>query len=263
MDRLQKNHELELLDKAKNKFLSLITHELRTPLNTIIVTSEIISTKMYSTAQEHDELSKNLLLQSQNLLELVNDILDLTKIHSGKMEFYIQQGDPFALLETQKSLFFDFAKDRKVQIEIVQPKEPLDCYFDDIHLKQIFSNLFSNAIKFNIPFGKVTVEGHDRGDFIEISFKDTGIGIAPDMLESIFNEFETIERISHHHKGTGLGLSIARSLAKGMGGEILLKSTLTKGSTFSAILPRTQVLSLDVYRHRCADSDVIFFNDES
>ena len=254
---IEKNKELEKLDKAKDKFLALITHELRTPLNTIVATSEIVYNKMYDTEEEFAELSKNLYLQSNHMLELVNDILDITKIHSGKMEFYIEQGDPAEILEQQKSFFSDMAKESNVEIVFSAPEPALLCYFDVLRLRQISANLISNAIKFNKPGGKVTLALVDRDQFVEMSVSDDGIGIPQGKFDAIFNEFETIESISNHHKGTGLGLSIVKSLAIGQGGEIRVSSVVGQGSTFTVPLPKEKVLPEASYRSR-SDSTIIF-----
>lgn len=258
----EKNEALLKLDKAKDKFLSLISHELRTPLNTIVATSEIIYNKIYDTDEEYNELSKNLYFQSNHMLDLVNDILDMTKIHSGKMEFYVERRDPCELLEEQKSLFVDMAKENQVEIVFERPTIPLLCYFDDMRFKQIIVNLISNAIKFNKPGGKIMLSLVDKVDIIEISVTDEGLGIPNDKFESIFNEFETIESISNHHKGTGLGLSIVRSLIRGLGGNIRLESTLGHGTTFFISLPKEKVLQESVYRSREAGG-VFLFDDSS
>jgi signal transduction histidine kinase len=254
---IEKNKELQKLDKAKDKFLSLITHELRTPLNTIVVTSEIINNKIYETEQEFAELLKNLYLQSNHMLELVNDILDITKIHSGKMEFYIELGDPAEVLEQQKHFFNDMAKENNVEIIFTPPSPALFCYFDILRLRQITANLISNAIKFNKPGGKVILALTDRQQFVDLSVSDDGIGIPKEKFESIFNEFETIESISNHHKGTGLGLSIVKSLALGQGGEIKISSIVGKGSTFTVPLPKEKIIPESCYRSR-SDSTIIF-----
>ncbi len=257
-----KNEELLRLDKAKDKFLSLVTHELRTPLNTIVATSEIIYKRMYDTEAEHGELSKNLYLQSNHMLELVNDILDMTKIHSGKMEFYVEQGDPCETIEDQANFFLDMARNNNVEIVFEKPEAPTLCYYDGMRLKQVAANLISNAIKFNKSGGKVSIKLFNRAEFVEIAVADEGIGIPKEKFESIFNEFETIESISNHHKGTGLGLSIVRSLVKGLGGDIRLESVVGKGTTFFVLLPKEKVLDESVYRSRQSDG-IFFFDDDS
>lgn len=257
-----KNEELLKLDKAKDKFLSLVTHELRTPLNTIVATSEIIYNKMYENEEEHHELAKNLYLQSHHMLDLVNDILDMTKIHSGKMEFYIERDDPTEIIREQGNFFSDLATESQVEIVFEEPLSPPLCYFDSMRLKQIVANLISNAIKFNRPGGKVFLRMAVVDSFVEISVADQGIGIPEGKFESIFNEFETIESISNHHKGTGLGLSIVRSLVRGLGGQIQVESTVGRGATFFVRLPVEKILDPGFYRAR-DNAGVFFFDDSS
>lgn len=258
----RKNVDLEALDKAKTKFLSLVTHELRTPLNTIVATSEILYGQIYQTEEEFKDLSRNLYLQSQHMLELVNDILDMTKLHSGKMEFYIDQGNLADILDLQKQFFTDMAREKNVEIVFEKPAQPALCYFDDVRLKQVVSNLLSNAVKFNKQDGRIVMTISEQPEFVEFSICDTGIGIPADKLDSVFNEFETIKNISNHHKGTGLGLPIVKSLVQGMGGEIRLKSIFGEGSVFYVTLPKGKILAPELYQTRIDEGFTLFDDSE-
>lgn len=247
---IEKNDELLLLDKAKNKFLSLVAHELRTPLTTIVATTDAIYYKMYDSETEFQDLSKNLYLQAHQIIELVNDILDLTKIHSGLLEFYIEELDPGDIIEKQVNIFADIASQNSVKLSFVRPTEPILCFADSVRLGQIIGNLLSNAIKFNRQDGYVKIGIVKKAEMIEISIEDAGIGIAENKFASIFNEFETIEDIAKHHKGTGLGLPIVKLLIESHGGRITLKSELTKGTTFFVALPIKKCLKSELYRSR-------------
>ncbi len=251
----KKNDELQKLDKAKDKFLSLVTHELRTPLNTIVVASEMLFLEMYDNKEELTDLIKNLYQQSQHMMELVNDILDMTKLQSGKTEFYISQGEPVKIIEEQVLVFSDMAEENNITLSTNFLSKDCLCYFDEVRLKQILANLISNAIKFNRPAGKVIVGLEEKEKYVWISITDTGIGIPNEKLGAIFNEFETIEDIANHHKGTGLGLPIVKSLIEGLGGEVSLTSTLGVGTTFFLKIPQDRILDEVKYRSRQSESE--------
>lgn len=259
-----KNEELLTLDAAKNKFLALVAHELRTPLNGILATSEILFEKIYTTPQEQDMLIQTLNSQCSHLRILVNDILDLTKIQSGKMDLYIEQLDLTQIYREAINEFTEMASSSQVRLQIdTQTNTALLAYFDPLRMKQIAANLISNAIKFNRPNGTVTISFHQQPDTLEIRIQDTGIGIPSDRLHSIFNQFETIENISHHHKGTGLGLPIVKSLIEAQGGTIQVDSNYGQGSTFRLRIPLLPILTEEVYRSRTSEQDgFILFDDE-
>lgn len=258
---IEKNDELLLLDKAKTKFLSLVAHELRTPLTAIVATTDVIYHKMYESETEFKDLTKNLYLQTHQIIELVNDILDLTKIHSGLLEFYIEELDPSDIIEKQVSIFTDMALQNSVKISFERPTEPMLCFADSVRLNQIIGNLLSNAIKFNRPNGYVNLGLVKNAEMVEISIEDAGIGIAEDKFASIFNEFETIEVIAQHHKGTGLGLPIVKLLIESLGGKISLKSELTKGTTFFVALPIKKCLQPEHYRSRIVSQGFELFDN--
>lgn len=258
---IEKNEKLLELDKGRTKFLSLVAHELRTPLTTIVATSDAIYNKLYETPAEFDDLTKNLRLQSHQIVDLVNDILDLTKIHSGLLEFFIEEIDPCDVIEKQINIFSDMALQNSVKILFRRPEAPMICFADPVRLDQVISNLLSNAIKFNRHDGNVKIDILHKIENVEISVEDAGIGIAQNKFASIFNEFETLEDISKHHKGTGLGLPIVKLLIEAQGGTITLTSEIGKGTTFFVTLPVTKCLSPEVYRSRVETKGFILFDE--
>jgi len=259
----EKNNELLTLDAAKNKFLALVAHELRTPLNGILATSEILFEKIYTTEIEHDHLIETLNSQCLHLRVLVNDILDLTKIQSGKMDLFIEELDLSHVFAEAITEFTEMASSSRVQLILERNLTPCLAYFDPLRMKQIASNLISNAIKFNRQNGTVKISFRHQPDELEIQIEDSGIGIPADRLESIFNQFETIETISHHHKGTGLGLPIVKSLIEAQGGTIQVESNYGQGSIFRLKIPKQPVLQEEVYRSRTTEQDgLILFEDE-
>lgn len=245
-----KNEELMQMDVAKDKFLALVAHELRTPLSGIVSSSEILFYKYYDTEEEQKEFTGHLYSQSQHMMRLVNDVLDLTKIQSGKMDFYIEKANPLSLIEEQKTNFIDMAEKSNISIKVDSPTKDLSCYFDSVRLSQVISNLISNAIKYNKEGGKVEISFKQDDQLTHFYIKDTGTGIPEDKIDKVFNEFETLGKISLHHQGTGLGLPIVKKILEAMSGKINLSSVYGEGTTVSFSLPREKVLDESFYRAR-------------
>ncbi len=247
---LTQNAQLKELDLAKTRFIALTTHELRTPLSAMVGSSELLKEKLYDTDEQRDEFIEMIYDQGLHLMELVNDILDFAKVTSGKMDYYITQQDVTPVINMLVEQFEPMAEQDKIKLEYNKPDTDLICYFDEIRVKQIISNILSNAIKYNKPEGSVTVSMSVKENFVEIEVKDTGKGIAKEDLEQVFNEFETLGKVANHQKGTGLGMPITKRLIEGMGGEINLTSELGVGSTFSVTIPTEKVLDDESYRER-------------
>lgn len=247
---LKQNQQLKELDLAKNRFIALTTHELRTPMAAMVASAEILHMKLYDTPEQMNEFIDIIYEQGQHLQTLINDILDFAKIQAGRMDFYIENQDPQPLLTSLSEAFTSMGDAQKITIELKTPDSPLACYFDDLRLRQVLSNIINNAIKYNRENGSVQIWSEDHHDCVKILVKDTGKGIAPDQLEKVFNEFETLGQVATHHKGTGLGMPISRRLMEGMGGKLLLSSEVGVGSIFWVEIPKDKVLSEDVYRPR-------------
>lgn len=260
---LKQNRQLKELDMAKDRFIALTTHELRTPLAAMVSSAEILKMGLYDTPEQMNEFIGMIYEQGQHLQELVNDILDFAKIQAGKMDFYIERQSPFELAKNILRSFESMAETYKVKLSIDEPKIPIDCYFDELRLKQILSNIINNAIKYNRPGGIVrlyleVVPTSGSGDHLQesgapsvrIVVEDTGKGIAEDQSNKVFNEFETVGQVAQHHKGTGLGMPISRKLAVGMGGSLEFTSRVGVGSKFWVDLPTEKVLDPTLYRSR-------------
>ncbi len=246
----QKRIEKELIDakvsaenavKSKQQFLSNMSHEIRTPLNSIIgFTNVLLKTEL---AEKQKDFIEAIKTSSNSLHVLINDILDLAKVDAGKMTFVKQ---PFDLHKSIQSILHTFdLKIKEKNIELVSEYHsqiPSILVGDSVRLNQIILNLMSNAIKFThkgkIILSTQLISEDEENISIEFAVTDTGIGIAADKIDLVFNLFEQAEiSTSNSYGGTGLGLAIVKQLTEAQGGSIAVKSTLGEGSRFSFILP--------------------------
>ncbi|HZR00520.1 MAG TPA: response regulator [Chloroflexota bacterium] len=230
--------ELEAASRAKSEFLANMSHELRTPLNAIIGFSELL----IDARDDEDAAARTAYLQTihasgQHLLALVNDILDLSKIEAGKMEVRLA---PVAVAEVvaQALATVQPLAARKGIALFVAAEGAGEIVADEGRLTQILLNLLSNAVKFTPEGGRVTVEAVRLPDVVQVSVSDTGIGIAPEDHDRIFDEFQQVDgSASRRQEGTGLGLALTRRLVELHGGRIWVESALGQGSRFHVTLP--------------------------
>lgn len=234
------NERLAFANKAKSEFLANMSHELRTPLNSIIGFTELLRQRMAGDINvKQERYVENVLNSSKFLLNLINDILDLSKVEAGKIELIIEKiSIPIVIGETITLL-----KERASKNKVVL-KEELDPDLDIIEadkqrIKQILFNLLNNAIKFSkTEGGIVCVRTKMDGDTAKISVSDTGIGIRGEDLGKLFKEFEQVNPdITRNYGGTGLGLAISKKLVELHGGRIWVESRFGEGSTFTFELP--------------------------
>lgn len=249
MRKMEKN-EIKLMEamvaaenavKFKQQFLSNMSHEIRTPLNSILgFTNVLLKTKL---EEEQKEFLHAIKTSGTSLTQLINDILDLSKVDAGRMTFEKQ---PFEIRKSIKSILYSFdLKIKEKNIELIKEydaKIPTMLFGDSVRLNQIILNLLSNAVKFTHK-GKIVLSvklltEDDENVTVEFAVTDTGIGIATDKINSIFNVFEQAEiGTANSYGGTGLGLAIVKQLVEAQGGSIGLISKIGEGSTFSFILP--------------------------
>jgi PAS domain S-box-containing protein len=239
----------DVANRAKSDFLAKMSHELRTPLNSIIGFSEILETESAGALNDKQRrYVANVLVSGRNLLQLINDILDLSKVEAGRMELVPATLEVGNVLEQAREMIAPLADKKRLALELTLPDALPQVHADQAKLKQILFNLLSNAIKFTPEGGRVTISavaqpgsgnggGHGHGE-VEIAVADTGIGIAPDDLDRIFKDFEQVGPDSNRHsQGTGLGLALTRKLVELHGGNVSVESRLGAGSTFRFTLP--------------------------
>lgn len=232
----------EAANRAKSQFLANMSHELRTPLNAIIGFSQVLQEGYFGKLNEKQvEYIKDILESGKHLLSLINDILDLSKVESGKAELKLSSVNVKELLENSLTMIREKARKHGITLtlQIPQELESFEITADERKLKQIMFNLLSNAAKFTPDEGAITVDARREKEELIISVADTGIGIAPEEREKVFQEFYQIRgEMKDKTPGTGLGLALTKRLVKMHGGKIWVESDgIGKGTRFSLSLP--------------------------
>ncbi|MBK4735664.1 response regulator [Noviherbaspirillum pedocola] len=233
---LERNaEELERANRYKSEFLANMSHELRTPLNSSLILSQILSDNRGGTlTPEQVRYAQTIHAANNDLLALINDILDLSKIEAGHMEMRPETIALDALLDPLRRMFEPIAKNKSLAFRVAMADGlPLSLMTDGQRLTQVLRNLLSNAFKFT-ERGEVTLEIAPRGEKVAFTVRDTGIGIAEEQQDVIFEAFRQADgSTSRVYGGTGLGLSISRELARLLGGEIRVESAPGLGSSFT------------------------------
>jgi signal transduction histidine kinase len=235
----EKSRQLEVANRHKSEFLANMSHELRTPLNAIIGFSEVLVERMFGELNEkQDEYLRDIFSSGRHLLSLINDILDLSKIEAGKMELELGTFDLPAAMENALTLVKGRAANHAITLHLEVDRRLGECVGDERKLKQVLVNLVSNAVKFTPEGGRVEVRAAPANGGVEFAVSDTGIGIAPEDQEAIFEEFRQVGTdYAKKREGTGLGLTLTKRIVELHGGRIWVKSQLGQGSTFAFMLP--------------------------
>jgi PAS domain S-box-containing protein len=236
----EQNRRMQESNRLKSEFLANMSHELRTPLNAIIGFSELMyNGKVGAVSDEHKEYLGDILTSARHLLQLINDVLDLTKVEAGKMEFRQEVLDLAKVVTEVKDILRGLSSQKRIQVEAqVDPALP-QVVLDGSKFKQVLYNYLSNAIKFTPEGGRVTVRlaPFDRTMFT-LEVEDTGIGIKPEDIHKLFIEFQQLDAgTAKKYGGTGLGLSLTKRIVEAQGGQVGVKSEWGKGSVFTATLP--------------------------
>lgn len=230
----------ETANRSKSEFLANMSHELRTPLNAVIGFSEIMGSGLFGElgSPKYKEYANDIHASGTHLLELINDILDMSKIEAGRMTLETQPLEISEVVEESLRLVSGRAEMASVTIENELPELP-SVNADKRAVKQVLLNLLSNAVKFTPAGGTIHLKGAVKDGFVTIAVEDTGIGIPASALPKIGRPFEQVEsQHSKSHKGTGLGLALSRSLVELHGGTLSIESTEGVGTTVSFALPR-------------------------
>jgi len=235
----EKGRQLEVASRHKSEFLANMSHELRTPLNAIIGFSEVLGERMFGELNEKQaEYTDDILSSGRHLLSLINDILDLSKVEAGRMELELTQFDLPMAIDNALTLIRERASRHGIRLHHSVDDRLGELTGDERKIKQILLNLLSNAVKFTPEGGRVDVDVVSADGVVEISVRDTGIGIAPQDQETIFEEFRQVGTdYAQKREGTGLGLTLTRKFVELHGGKIWVESELGKGSTFTFTLP--------------------------
>jgi len=234
--------EAEKTSLTKSEFLAHMSHELRTPLNSVIGFSEVLQDQMFGPINEkQQEYVVNILASGRHLLALINDILDLSKVESGKMDLELGSFPLREALDASMTMLSEKAIKGGIELHLdLAPQADVRIVADQRKLKQILFNLISNAVKFTPAAGTVDVSVVRDGDFIEIAVADTGIGIRGEDIPKLFQAFTQLGSVyTKEFEGTGLGLTLTRQLVELHGGRIWVKSEFGTGSRFSFTIPLT------------------------
>ena len=233
-----KSRELEVASQHKSEFLANMSHELRTPLNAIIGFSEVLTERMFGELNEkQEEYLKDIHASGQHLLSLINDILDLSKIEAGKMDLELSEFDLAMTIDNVSMLVRERAARRSIALHMTVDARLGQIQGDERKMRQVLLNLLSNAIKFTPEGGRIEVGAKPVNGSIEVSVTDTGVGIAPEDQEAVFEEFKQVGTADKKIEGTGLGLALSRKFIELHGGRIWVKSQVGAGSTFTFTVP--------------------------
>ncbi len=237
--------EAEQASRAKSEFLANMSHELRTPLNAIIGFSELIQEPMFGSLTDDQKTYVSQILRAgEHLLQLINDILDLAKVESGKLELQLSAVSIGKILENSLIMIKEKAHKHRLRLEVDIAQELQENRYqaDEIKLKQIMYNLLSNATKFTPDGGRIRLKAHRVDDDIVVQVSDTGIGLKSEDRDRVFRAFEQVDSsYGRQQQGTGLGLALTRRLVELHQGKIWAESEgLRSGSTFTVVLPARQ-----------------------
>jgi signal transduction histidine kinase/CheY-like chemotaxis protein len=235
----QKTHELEVASQHKSDFLASMSHELRTPLNAVIGFSDVLLDRMFGELNERqDEYVRDIRNSGRHLLELINEILDLSKVEAGQMELDLDAVSIPELIEHGLAMVRERAVGHGISLAFEVDPEVDTVVADELKLKQVIVNLLSNAVKFTRDGGAVTVTALRVGDEVQVSVGDTGIGIAAAEQERVFEAFQRGGRAARTStEGTGLGLTLSKRIVDLHGGRLWMESEPGVGSTFSFAIP--------------------------
>ena len=232
--------EVKKISKRKTDFISSVSHELRTPLTSIKGYASILLTgKLGSLPQEAQERVDKINRHSDELVRLVNDLLDISRIESGKVSMKRESYNLKSIIERVLDLLSVQLKEKQIELQLNIPKDVATVFVDHGQIERVFINLVGNALKFTPAKGKIIIASYKAGKEVQVDITDTGCGIPEEAQEAIFEEFYRVDNlINQQVKGTGLGLSLVKYIIEAHNGKIWVKSKAGLGSTFSFTLPQ-------------------------
>jgi signal transduction histidine kinase len=230
----------ERASRAKSDFLATMSHELRTPLNAIIGYQNLLADGVTGPVSDVQRRQlERIGASAHHLLMLIDEVLTLSRVEAGKESVHVEPVNVARVLDEAKSIIEPLAKQKSLEFRVIAPDAPITIQSDAGKLRQAVLNLLSNAVKFT-GRGSVTLRAFDAGDAVVFEVRDTGIGIAAEHLERIFEPFWQVEAsTTRTAPGTGLGLAVTRRLARLLSGEVTVQSAVGEGSTFTLKLPRS------------------------
>jgi GAF domain-containing protein len=236
-----KSRQLEAASRHKSEFLANMSHELRTPLNAIIGFSEVLNERMFGELNDKQaEYLKDIHASGTHLLSLINDILDLSKVEAGRMELELSDFNLPSAIDSALTLVRERATRRGITLRAAIHDGIGEMSGDERKIRQVLLNLLSNAIKFTPEGGRIEVKAVPENGSVDLSVSDTGVGIAPEDHEAVFEEFRQVGASAAKQEGTGLGLALCRKFVELHGGKIWVTSALGLGATFTFRLPVRQ-----------------------
>lgn len=243
-------------NRAKSEFLAMMSHELRTPLNAIAGYTELLDLGLRGPVTDDQRLDLQRIRRSQeHLLGLINDVLNFARLEAGRAEYDICPVSLSEAIADVISLVLPQTHAKGLSLKSSDCPTGLAACADKEKLRQVLVNLVSNAVKFTDPPGTIVVSCHAAGDRVEVTVRDSGIGIPGDRLEQIFDPFVQVDpRLTRRSEGTGLGLAISRDLARGMQGDLHVTSEMGVGTTFTLSLPRSPDIPLQALAQQQAQS---------
>jgi signal transduction histidine kinase len=234
--------DAEQANRSKSEFLAVMSHELRTPLNAIGGYAELMEMGLHGpvTAEQSTALAR-IQRSQRHLLGLINGVLNYARVEGGHVQYDVADVELDGVLATCEALIAPQARAKNVALRFVESAPHLHARGDEEKIQQIVLNLLSNGVKFTEPGGRLELScaaGSTGVDRVEVHVRDTGPGIEPSQLERVFQPFVQLDaRLTRTREGAGLGLAISRDLARGMGGDLTVESTIREGSTFTLTLP--------------------------